>query len=269
MKAKYLLIQGKHIWYRVTGAGKPVVLLHGFAEDSTVWKYQEEELSEKYQLIIPDLPGSGRSEMTGDMSIEGMAECIYQLLCSELGNDAPGVIMIGHSMGGYITLAFAEKYPAMLEALGLLHSTAYPDSNEKKIARQRSIEFIRKHGSYAFLQQSTPNLFAEVYRTKNAGSINSMIEQYKDFDPTALTSYYEAMIQRPDRTAVLRAFNKPVLFIAGKVDKAVPFEDSLRQFHLPQLSYIHMLENSAHMGMWEETGKTNTALTMFLQNLVP
>lgn len=268
MKAKYLLTQHKHIWYRVTGTGKPVVLLHGFAEDSSVWKYQEKELSEKYQLIIPDLPGSGRSEMTDDMSIEGMAECIHQLLCSELGNDASSVTIIGHSMGGHITLAFAEKYPTMLGAFGLFHSTAYPDSNEKKIARQRGIEFIRKHGSYAFLQQSTPNLFAEVYRTKNASSINDMIEQYKDFDPTALTTYYEAMIQRPDRTAVLRSFSKPVLFIAGKVDKAVPFEDSMKQCHLPQLSYIHMLENSAHMGMWEETGKTNTALTMFLEDLV-
>lgn len=269
MKEKKQLIQGRNICYRVTGTGKPVVLLHGFAEDSTVWKYQEEELSGKFQLIIPDLPGSGRSEMIADMSIEGMAACMYQLLCIESGNDVSEIIMIGHSMGGYITLAFAEKYPAMLGAFGLFHSTAYPDNAEKKIARQRSIEFIRKHGSYAFLQQSTPNLFSEVYRNKNATSITNMIEQYKDFDPTALTAYYEAMIQRPDRTAILRSFNKPILFIAGKMDKAVPFEDSLKQFHLPQLSYIHMLENSAHMGMWEETDKSNAALTGFLQDILP
>jgi pimeloyl-ACP methyl ester carboxylesterase len=267
MKSKYAIIQNKRIHYQITGKGKPVVLVHGFSEDSDVWKYQQDELSRHFQLIIPDLPGSGLSEMTENMSIEGLAECIHQLLLIELPESTGQVIMVGHSMGGYITLAFAEKYPEMLEALGLFHSTAYADTAEKKSTRQRSIAFIRTHGSYEFLQQSVPNLFSETYRTGNNGRIKNMIEQYKDFSPAALIAYYEAMIQRPDRTAVLKSFYKPVLFIIGKNDKAVPFEDSMRQCQLPQLSYIHLLENAAHMGMWEETGKSTAALASFLQDV--
>jgi pimeloyl-ACP methyl ester carboxylesterase len=269
MKPKYAIIQNKKIYYKITGKGKPVVLVHGFAEDSDVWKYQQDELAKHFQLIIPDLPGSGHSEMTEDMSIEGMAASIYQLLLNEsLQLPSPArVIMIGHSMGGYITLAFAEKHPEMLEAFGLFHSTAYADTAEKKNARQRGIAFIRTHGSYEFLQQSVPNLFSDIYRTRNSNAVKNMIEQYKNFEPVALAAYYAAMIERPDRTAVLKSFNKPVLFIAGKNDKAIPFEDSMQQCHLPQLSYIHILENTAHMGMWEEPEKATSALASFLQDV--
>jgi pimeloyl-ACP methyl ester carboxylesterase len=267
MIAKNIIIQNKKICYKVIGDGKPVVLIHGFAEDSDVWKYQQDELSKHYKLIIPDLPGSTHSDIIEDMSIEGMAECIYQLLLIELQNFKDQVIMIGHSMGGYITLAFAEKHPEMLTAFGLFHSTAYADTNEKKIARQRGIEFIRTNGSYEFIKQSTPNLFSENYRIKSGIIVNNMIEQYKDFNPSSLTAYYQAMIQRKDRIPVIKSFKKPILFIIGKNDKAIPFEDSMQQCHLPQLSYIHILENTAHMGMWEEKEKSNSALASFLQDV--
>ena len=266
MTEKNIVIQNNKIFYKVTGHGQPVVLIHGFAEDSDVWKYQLKELSKNYQLIIPDLPGSGKSAMITDMSIEGLADCVKQILEHEIPVNTPSVV-IGHSMGGYITLSLAEKYPGLFHAFGLFHSTAYADSDEKKATRQRSIEFIRTHGSYEFLKQSTPNLFSETYRTKNGVDIDNMIEQYKGFNAAALIAYYQAMIQRPDRRALLPSFYKPILFIIGKNDKAISFEDSMQQSCLPQLSYFHLLENSAHMGMWEEPGKSNAALKAFLQDV--
>jgi pimeloyl-ACP methyl ester carboxylesterase len=265
MKEKNIIIQNKKIFYTVYGYGQPVVLIHGFAEDSDVWKYQLHELSKTYRLIVPDLPGSGKSAMITDMSIEGLADCVKQIMDQEIPN-TPSVI-IGHSMGGYITLALAEKHPELFHASGLFHSTAYADSDEKKIARQRSIDFIRTHGSYEFLKQSAPNLFGENYRTQNGIAVNNMIEQYKNFDPAALIAYYQAMIQRPDRRSLLPSFYKPILFIIGKNDKAISFEDSMQQSCMPQLSYFHLLENSAHMGMWEEPEKSNTAIATFLQDV--
>jgi pimeloyl-ACP methyl ester carboxylesterase len=176
-----------------------------------------------------------------------------------------GAIIIGHSMGGYITLALAAKYPDLLQGFGLFHSTAFADSDEKKTARRRSIEFMQTHGSDEFIRQSTPNLFTEAYRIKNNAILEDMIARYSNFDPLALIAYYEAMIQRPDRTAVLKSFNKPILFIIGKNDKAIPFEDSMKQCHLPQLASVQILEKAAHMGMWEEKEKSSQALLSFLR----
>jgi pimeloyl-ACP methyl ester carboxylesterase len=264
MITRELVRHNKKISYTLFGQGEPVLFIHGFAEDGDIWKYQRGGLSEKYQLIIPDLPGSGRSELAGTPGIDTMADDMKAIFDAE--NIQKAVVM-GHSMGGYITLAFAEKYPEMLQAFGLVHSTAYADNDEKKAARQRGIEFIRKYGSEAFLNQSVPNLFSENYRINHAGIIKDMIEQYRDFNPAALTAYYEAMIRRPDRTRILTSFPRPVLFITGKQDKAVPFEQSLQQCGLPQLSYIHVLDESAHMGMWEEAEKTNEALISFLDDV--
>lgn len=241
-----------------------MVLIHGFAEDHDVWKYQVDELSKNYRLIIPDLPGSGQSEMIPGITIESMAEVIKQVLDAEA---VTRTIMIGHSMGGYVTLAFAEKYGYMLAAFGLFHSTAYADNEEKKTARRRGIEFIRAHGSHAFLNQSSPNLFSAETRSTKAELVKAIIEQYRHFSPLALTAYYEAMMQRPDRLSVLQSFEQPVLFMIGKQDNAVPFVQSMNQCKLPQISYIHVFEHSAHMGLWEEVSKTNSVLASFLRDV--
>lgn len=93
-----------------------------------------------------------------------------------------------------------------------------------------------------------------------------MIARYSSFDPLALTAYYEAMIKRPDRTTVFQTFNKPVLFIIGKKDKAISFEDSMKQCHIPQLAHIRIMENAAHMGMWEEKENSTQAILSFLED---
>jgi len=240
------------LFYRDEGAGLPVVLLHGFAEDHTVWNIQVENLKASCRLIIPDLPPA---------SIELMAESTLTILNHE-GIDQ--CVLIGHSMGGYITLAFAEKYPDRLKGFGLFHSTAYPDSEEKKAARRKSNEFIRTNGAAPFIRQSTPNLFAASTRTSRPDLIETMIDRYSGLAPDTLIAWYEAMIHRPDRTAVLRDSAIPVLFVIGKEDQAIPPEHTLQQSHLPSISHIHILQHSAHMGMLEEPDLSNNLLQSFL-----
>ncbi|MFM2361127.1 MAG: hypothetical protein RLZZ316_29 [Bacteroidota bacterium] len=261
-----ITINAKKIYYRSYGSGNPVVLIHGFGEDGTMWNEQVALLALTNRVIVPDLPGSGKSEIGNDMSIEGMANVIYWLL-QQLNSSINNWVVIGHSMGGYVTLALAEKYPQMLAGIGLVHSTAYADTAEKKLARQRGIEFIRTNGSTAFLKQSIPNLFAAHFRTTNGAVVNAFIDQYKNFSEAALIAYYEAMMARPDRTVVLKKFAKPILFIIGKHDNAVPYANSLEQTHLPELSHLHILQSSAHMGVLEEPEKTNNALASFLQGI--
>lgn len=268
----FLQFKNKKIFYRLEGKGKPVLLVHGFAEDGDLWKNQVDSLKEKNLLIIPDLPGSGSSEMLdGKASIEDYAD-VLKVLIDEINvtnkteNDST-FCMIGHSMGGYITLAFAEKYPELLNAFGLFHSSAFADSEEKVVIRKKGIEFIRKNGTDAFLKTSVPNLFSEETKKEKPELITELFNIGKNISPAALIQYYEAMIERPDRTDVLKKFTKPVLFIAGKNDTAVPLAASLEQMSIPPISVMHILKQSGHMGMWEEVELSNSYLSNFLNEL--
>ncbi len=258
---KKLLHQGRRISYQVYGQGRPVILLHGFGEEANVWDGMVSHLKDRYLLIIPDLPGSGDSEMIPDMSIEGMAESVHDIVHAE---DLHTCTLIGHSMGGYITLAFAEKYWNHLDAFGLFHSTAYADPEEKKATRRKGMAFIQEHGAFEFLKTATPNLFSPETKEENTALIEKQIAGLSRFTPEALVAYYEAMIGRPDRTDVLRQTHVPVLFIIGQSDNAVSPDDSLKQSHLPGISYIHLLPHSGHMGMLEEPEACNRILDEFL-----
>jgi pimeloyl-ACP methyl ester carboxylesterase len=259
---KSIAVSTPGLYYREEGSGLPVVLLHGFAEDDAIWDNQVSYLSAYCRVIVPDLPGSGRSsDLTSVKGVEALAGSIATLL-DQLA--VQQCILIGHSMGGYIALAFAEKYPDRLTALGLFHSTAYADNEEKKTGRQKSIEFIRNNGSAAFIRQSIPNLFSGYTREHHPDLIDGIISRYSGFSPYSLIAYYEAMIARPDRTAVLRQFAGPVLFVIGKADAVIPMEQVLQQCHLPAISHIHIIENTGHMGMLEAPGRSNTILHSFL-----
>ena len=258
---KEILYENKKIFYRSTGIGKPVMLVHGFGEDGNVWKNQVEYLKNKYNLIVPDLPGSGKSEMISDMSMEGIAEVLHSIIHEE---NIDKCTVIGHSMGGYITLALVEHYWNHVNAFALFHSSAFPDTDEKKETRKKGIEFIKQHGALEFLKTSTPNLFSPNTKSQTPNLINDFISTLANFSADALVSYYNAMMKRPDRTAVLKNTENPVLFIAGEHDIAVPLNDVLKQCHLPEKSYFHVLKKSGHMGMMEEPEKANQILEEFL-----
>ena len=235
-----------------------------------MWERQVQALQNNYRLIIPDIPGSGKSELVANATIETYAEIIKELINIEhlqvnlTGADFELISLIGHSMGGYIALAFAEKYPQYLNSFGLFHSSAFADADEKKATRKKAIEFIQEKGPIAFLKTSIPGLFNETFEAENKSVILSLISKATNFTEAALVQYYEAMIARPDRVHVLKNFTKPVLFIIGEHDKAVPLQSSLEQCYIPAISHVHILENSAHMGMNEETAKVNSVLNNFL-----
>ncbi|HEY1203034.1 MAG TPA: alpha/beta hydrolase [Niastella sp.] len=264
VKENSIVLNGQPVYYRVEGKGLPVVLVHGFSEDGTVWENQVAALKDKYQFIIPDLPGSGQSPLNdAEWSMEYFADCIRLILDQE---KIETVSMIGHSMGGYITLAFADAWPNRLQSFGLFHSTAFADSEEKKTARRRGIEFIQQNGPAKFLEQSIPNLFSEETKKHQSGMVRKILARYTNFIGQSLVNYYQAMMVRPDRTHVLKNFPRPILFILGKHDTAVPYEQGMQQCYMPGLSYIHTLEHSGHMGMWEEPVLSNNFTDAFLMH---
>jgi pimeloyl-ACP methyl ester carboxylesterase len=271
MQEKEIIHKDKRIFYRSIGEGPVVVLLHGVPFDGNLWANQF-SLSQNYKLVIPDLPGSGRSEIIDDMSIEGMAECVKELIVHETASlffksgEPHSVVVIGHSMGGYITLALAEKYPELLNGFALFHSTAYADTEERKQARKKTIDGIREKGVTEFVKTSIPNLYGPVTKEKKPELVKEEIKRARNFSAEAIVTYQIAMLQRPDRTEVLRRATVPVLFILGKYDNAVPLKDGLEQCSLADLNYIHVLENAGHVGMKEEPAESNTILVNYLTN---
>lgn len=256
---------GSTIHYLDTGKGNTIVLLHGFGEDSQIWNRQIAFLAKNHRLVVPDLPGSGNSTMLSEPdTIDAYASAINALLQHLSINQT---IMLGHSMGGYITLAFAEAYPEQLLGWGLIHSTAFADSEEKKLNRQRGIELMQQYGAYAFLRNTIPNLFAESFKKQEPEVLDQLIESAKAFTAEACCAYNKAMQLRPDRTQALSGSKTPVLFVLGTEDVAAPLNDLLQQVHLPPTAYIHILEHVGHMGMLEATDTVNKHIASFAADI--
>ena len=259
------------IHYKVSGSGTPLVLLHGFGEDGEVWDNQVAALQSEVMVIVPDMPGSGKSKLSlSDFTdenlllldtIEFYAEVVKALL---LHLQIEQCVMLGHSMGGYITLAFAEKYPYLLRGFGLIHSTSFPDSEAKKENRRRAIDLMEEYGGYPFMKNSIPNLFTAAFKQNEHEQVDALIEKVNDFETKALQCYYRAMINRPDRTFVLKESKVPVLIIAGEHDIVIPINDVLVQAHQPDTCCIHILKEAAHMGMWEDIPGMNKGIKGFI-----
>ncbi|NML22694.1 alpha/beta hydrolase [Pseudoflavitalea sp. G-6-1-2] len=258
---KTITTDGQQWYYRKAGKGTAVVLIHGLAEDSQTWAFQQEFLQQHFTVIVPDLPGSGHSPADSyEWSMEMFAAGLNAILIEEHIEKA---IVIGHSMGGYVALTFADKYPEKMLGLGLFHSTAYADSEERIIIRRRAIQFIQDYGAAKYLEQATPNLFAEETRNNNPDLVQQITDRYADFSGQSLISYHAALMRRSDRTAVLQRIEQPVLFVIGEFDNSVPPAQVLPQTILPAFSSVEILSHSGHMGMFEETARSNKLLYDF------
>jgi pimeloyl-ACP methyl ester carboxylesterase len=254
-------INNGNITWLDEGKGATVVLIHGFSENAGLWEMQAASLKTHYRIIIPDLPGTAAAPLSAPLTIESMAEYVYTILLAE---DIKEAVIIGHSMGGYIALALAEKYPQLLKGLGLFHSTAKADSEEKKEGRYKSIKLMEQYGAETFLRQTLPNMFSPVTKANHPAFVTAYIQMGVQCQQSALVAYYEAMRDRPDRTAVLKSCHVPVLFVIGKDDNAVPLDNVLPQITLPRISSIHIFEDVGHMGMWEVAADSNLILQQFI-----
>ncbi|TAH25804.1 MAG: alpha/beta hydrolase [Cytophagales bacterium] len=248
--------------YHIQGTGSTVVFLHGFCEDKSIWEAFSNYLSSQYQVISIDLPGFGASPNSNEFnSIPSIAHQIKILL------DALKIyscILVGHSLGGYVALEFAESYPDNTHGLCLFHSTAFADSDEKKNNRNKAIEFIKKNGTYPFIKNLLPSLFSMANQEKYKNEISDLIEKAKQILPETLIRTSEAMRDRADKIEFIKKYPHPILYIVGKEDQAIPLESSIAQIHLAQQAHTLFLSNISHMGMLEAHEQTVHTLEAFL-----
>ena len=251
--------------YQVFGTGpQTIVLLHGFCENSTCFNEQVFLLKDRFKVVCIDLPGFGYSANTEANTLEEMADAAYEII-AELQPTKP--VLFGHSMGGYVALALAKKYESALSGLGLIHSTALPDSEERKQKRNQAIAFIKTNGTKAYVTPFIPPLFHAQYT--NQKRVDELTKEAVHILPEALIRVLEAMRSRPDSTQWLSQTHLPVCFIAGAHDAIIPLADMASQAALCQQASFYLLQNSAHMGMIEEAEKCSKSIADFCADIAP
>ena len=255
---QYILFKEKKIHYKISGKGKLVVLLHGFCEDISMWEEFYPEIDDHKVLRI-DFPGFGLSDTIENLSLSICADIVKQVL-DDLGHETCS--LIGHSMGGYVALAFAEKYKTMIQSLTLFHSHPFEDDDEKIAIRKRSINFIQDNGHVLYVKQLVPTLFAPDYT--NELLINRLIYNACSFDPQGIIEALKAMMDRPSRFHVLEQLECPVLFIIGKKDMTSSFDTNMKQTQYPKIAQIEILPKVGHMGMFESPKATSRIIRKFL-----
>ncbi len=228
-----------------------VLLLHGFCLDHTIWKSVLELINDpRINLIIPDIPGYGGSLECDEYSIPRLADNILSLINQKEINQ---FYFLGHSLGGYIALEFASKYPNKLKGLGLIHSHPFADSEERKQARKNAISLIDSKGTYLYLKQMIFSLFDPIFLSNNPLIPEKLLTNALQIKPSVITKTLQAMIDRKDQSHLLDSLSIPFLFFNGKKDPVIPNE--LRQKYLnisnPNHTINILAENSAHMGMFE------------------
>ncbi len=243
--------------YTSTGSGQTIVLIHGFCENNTCFNEQVFLLKAHYNLICIDLPGHGLSPLQEPFGIEDIADRVKQVL------DTCGVeqcVMMGHSMGGYVTLAFAKKHATYLKGYGLLHSTANTDSEERKNKRDQAIKLIQTKGAAFYVEQFIPPLFAA---GTDAVLIKARQQSNANISSTTLITCLTAMKNRPDSHELLHTSKLPVAFIAGGQDAIIPLADMLAQAASVPVAHLTVLPDAAHMGMLEKPTEVTKAIGDF------
>ena len=243
-----------------------LLLIHGFGEDHCIWKQQINFLSKHYRVIAPNLPGVHCKPLhihhSHAPSIRNYVEVMHELM-HHLHIEK--YYVLGHSMGGYIGLAFADYYVNHVIGLGLIHSTTYEDSPAKKETRLKVAAFIQEYGTQKFLETSTQNLFGNAFKQAHPDKIQDVMDSVSDVSPEAMVQFVMAMRNRSAHTHMLTEQRIPIWMIVGEEDIAVPFEDSMQQTQLLPPNHVIVLKQVGHMGMLEATEQVNNALLGFIE----
>jgi pimeloyl-ACP methyl ester carboxylesterase len=258
-------IRKKNINYTDEGQGKTIVFLHGFTESLKIWTSFSTQLSKKYRVITLDLPGHGKSDCIGQIhTMEEMADVVFAVLKSlKVGK----CLMVGHSMGGYVALAFAAKYEKKLKGFCLFHSHCFADNSAEQQNRTRTIDLVQKD-KFSYVAQFIPSLFPVEVHKKFSKQIEQMIQRAAKMPKEGVVAALEGMKIRMDQSGVLKNTALPVLFILGQKDSRAPLTRLFEMIALPAISETLLLRDCGHMGYIEEPEKTFDAILGFARKVL-
>lgn len=253
------------IYYKKSGSGFPLILVHGFCETNYIWERFCEALSDEFHVICPDLPGFGLSPLSDTpFQLVDIADQLSEWL---LSSGIRRCVVIGHSLGGYITLELVRRHRNLIAGFGLFNSSAFADSQEKKENRNKLIGFIKKEGVRPFITTFVPSLF----HPPTAQNFEKEIEYIKKLGNTTsaetVTAYAAAMRDRKDNLDMLKQNSGMALLISGAEDRNVPVQAAREMAKLLNKDNVHILSESAHMSMFEKEAETIDIVRQFVRKI--
>lgn len=263
MKEKFLMAGSTALHIADSGVGeKCVVLLHGYLESMYVWDDFAPLLTPSVRVITVDIPGHGISEVKGEVhTMEMVADVLHEMLKSL---EIERVTMVGHSMGGYVALAFCARYPEQLDGVVLLSSTPNPDTEAKRENRRREIALVRAGKKDALARVAPEAGFAEQNRRRLRSYIDDLTECVHITEDDGIVALLGGMMERVDQNEMLRKSAVPQLFILGKKDGYIPVEVAEEIVANHPQAQVAWLEESGHMGFIEEPEACAEALLKFV-----
>lgn len=251
--------QPVQLFYQEFGQGKPIILIHGFPLDHTIWEKVIPFLADKARVITPDLRGYGESpKPEGEYSMRVLADDVVALMDS-LGIEK--AVVVGHSMGGYISLTLAKAYPHRLSGLGLVATQAASDLPERRQARLILADEVKRKGSQAVVQASLAKYSPDEHVLKRTQQL--MLNTL----PHVLIGCLKGMADREDMTAFLKEINIPSVVIAGEQDTLIPFERAQEMVQQLPRGWLISIPNAGHMPMLEAPQQVALALIELLQQV--
>lgn len=247
-----ITVNGVRLAYERRGTGSPLVLLHGYPLDHHLWDEVAPFLVDTFDLILPDLRGFGESSTVDSFyTVEDIASDIAALLDHlEIRKAA----IVGHSMGGYVALAFARLYPERVSGLGLVSSQVLADAPDRKEGRYKSAAEVADKGIGSVVAAMTPKF------TSNQKLQEVARESMERQQPAAYIGALKAMAERGDSTPLLSSLNVPVVLIHGDVDQLIPIDRAREVKAALPNAYLVEIRGAGHMPMMEDKEKTAEAL---------
>lgn len=259
---KQLAYKNTKISYTDQGKGTAVVLLHGFLENKSMWDNYVADLARNHRVITIDLLGHGDTECLGYVHVmEDQADMVYAV-CIFLR--LRKVVLVGHSMGGYVALAFAELYPDHVKGLFLLNSTARADSDERKINRDRAILCVKQDYTN-FVRMSIANLFSEDNRERLAKEIEKTKKEALKTPLQGIVAALEGMKVRKDREVLLHFAPYPIQLVLGKKDGVLNYGDTIDQIEGTKVQLTTFPDG--HMSHIENEKELKSVLEEFLKKV--
>ena len=257
-----LAYKGTSIFYLQEGKGEAVVLLHGFLESSTMWDYIIPHISKTHHLVCIDLLGQGKTGCLGYIhTMEQMAKAIEAVLIHLKIEEAT---FIGHSMGGYVALAYAEKHPEKVKGLCLMNSTAMDDSPEKKLNRDRAIEAIKQNHK-TFIRLSIANLFRPKNRIIFSDQIKKLIDEALEFPIQGIIAALEGMKVRKNRVELFRKATYKKMMIISRKDPALQYDTLIDQTKDSDIEIVEFPDG--HMSYIENKEENTYKIMHFIENI--
>jgi pimeloyl-ACP methyl ester carboxylesterase len=249
------------------GPGPVVALIHGFPLDRTMWEPQIDEVGSLYRIIAPDLRGCGESAVPdGVYTVDLLADDVIDTL-DALEITEP-IVVGGLSMGGYVVMSLALRYPARFRGLMLMNTRAAADPPSTAKVREELARIVEESGKPdAVVDSMLPKLFSPATYTKRPEIIGPVKDQMMRSNPRGLANILRGLAIRPDRTAELGRIGVPTLVLAGADDQMIPVEESQRLADGIPGARLVMIPEGGHLATLENKAAANAAILEFLRDL--